>query len=143
MLSNSSKYALKAVLYLTLHTDDHTKMQVKEISENLDVPKAYTGKLLQSLAKSNIISSARGPKGGFYVNQANKDQSIMSVIDLIDGRKKMESCILGLSDCDLDRPCPLHNLIVVSRSKIIKVFEDITLAELAESLKDKKTFLPQ
>ncbi len=57
MLSNSSKYALKAVLFLALHTDENNKMMVKDISARTNVPKAYIAKLLQELSKRNIISS--------------------------------------------------------------------------------------
>ncbi len=142
MLSSSSKYALKAVLYLAMHTGPDKKMHVREISENIDVPKAYTGKLLQELAKRRLISSARGPKGGFYIDEKNKKNTIMAVVEAIDGKSKMETCILGLNDCDLEKPCPLHNLIASSRTRIVRVFEEITLEELAETLKDKKSFLP-
>ena len=142
MLSNSSKYALKAVLYLALHTDESRKLQVREISENIDVPKAYTAKLLQALAKHRIISSARGPKGGFYVDEKNRKQSVMSIIDVIDGRKKMDHCILGFSDCDEHEPCPLHFHINQSRTQLIHVLESKTIEELARDLKDRKSFLP-
>ena len=142
MLSKSSKYALKAVLYLSLHSNENKKIQVREISDNIEVPKAYTGKLLQALAKRDIISSSRGPTGGFYMTPSNRSHSVMDVVEVIDGRKKMESCLLGLQDCDLDRPCLLHNLVNTSRSQIIHVFESIELDELANKLKDKSTFLP-
>lgn len=142
MLSSSSKYALKAVLYLTIHTSAEKKMQVREISENIDVPKAYTSKLLQILAKQGIISSSRGPKGGFYVDENNRKNSIITVVEAIDGKSKFDSCILGLKDCDTEKPCPLHNLIASSRSRIVEVFENISLEELAQTLKDKESFLP-
>lgn len=142
MLSSSSKYALKAVLYLAIHTSPDRKMQVREISENIEVPKAYTGKLLQQLSKRRLISSSRGPKGGFYLDENNRQNTVMALVEAIDGKTKLESCILGLQDCDLDKPCPLHNLIASSRSRIISVLEDITVDELAKSLKDKKSFLP-
>ncbi len=142
MLSNSSKYALNAVIYLTLHSDEDHKLQAHEISKNIGAPKAYTGKLLQSLARQGIVSSVRGPKGGFYVSESNKKYSVMDVIEVIDGRIKIESCVLGLSDCDPEKPCPLHNLIASSRSKMVTVFEQVTLEELALSLKDRQSFLP-
>lgn len=142
MISNSSKYALKAVLYLTMHTDEQRKMQVREISDNIQVPRAYTAKLLQALARQDVISSSRGPKGGFYINETDRKQSIMKIIDVIDGRKKIEACILGLDNCDEEKPCPLHNLIASSRSKMIRVFEEISLEELAQNLRDKQSFLP-
>ncbi len=142
MLSNSSKYALKAVLYLTLHTDESRRLQVKDISENIDVPKAYIAKLLQALSKRRIISSARGPKGGFFVDKENRKQSVMSIIDVIDGRKKMDNCILGFSDCDEKEPCPLHFHINQSRTQLIHVLESKSIEELATDLKDRKSFLP-
>lgn len=140
MLTNSSKYALKAVLFLTMYSDENHKLQVKDICEKIDIPKAYSGKLLQTLAKRNIISSSRGPKGGFYIDEGNRKQSIMSVIDTIDGRKKMESCIIGLENCNDENPCPLHNLFASSRSKMIEIFEETTLDDLAGSLNTKKLF---
>jgi len=141
MLTNSSKYALKAALYLTMHSDENHKMQVKDISEKIDIPKAYSGKLLQALAKQDIISSSRGPKGGFYVDEGNRKQSIMSIIETIDGRKKIDACILGLDECNEENPCPMHNLIATSRSKMIKVFEETTLDDLAASLGSRESFL--
>ena len=142
MLSNSSKYALKAVLYLTLHTDESRKLQVREISEKIDVPKAYTAKLLQALSKRGIISSSRGPKGGFYVDSENRKHSVMSIIDVIDGRKKLDHCILGFTDCDEQEPCPLHFHVNQSRTQLIHVLESKTIDELAIDLKDRKSFLP-
>ena len=142
MFSNSSKYALKAVLYLAVHTDENTKMMVKDISERINVPKAYLAKLLQELSKRKIISSTRGPKGGFYINPSNKNQTLMQIIEVIDGKKKMESCVLGLEDCNEQKPCPIHRLISPSRSKMIALLESKTINDLATDLELNKVFLP-
>ncbi|UCD60376.1 MAG: Rrf2 family transcriptional regulator [Flavobacteriaceae bacterium] len=142
MLSNSSKYALKAVLYLTLHTDENNKMMAKDISEKISVPKAYMAKLLQGLAKREIISSTKGPKGGFYINPSNKNRTIMEIIEVIDGKKKMESCMMGLKDCNEHKPCPIHSIINPSRSKMIALLESKTINDLAKDLKLNKVFLP-
>jgi Rrf2 family protein len=142
MLSNSSKYALKAVLFLALHTNENNKMMVKDISERINVPKAYLAKLLQELSKRKILSSSKGPKGGFYINEANKNQPIMKIIDIIDGKKRIESCVLSLEDCNEHKPCPLHALITPSRSKMIALLESKTINDLAMDLKLNKAFLP-
>ncbi|MGB5459898.1 MAG: Rrf2 family transcriptional regulator [Eudoraea sp.] len=142
MLSNSSKYALKAVLYLALHTDENNKMMVKDISERINVPKAYIAKLLQELSKRKIISSTKGPKGGFYLNPSNRNETIIQIIEVIDGKKKMESCLLGLEDCDEQKPCPIHRLISPSRSKMIALLESKTINDLATDLELNKAFLP-
>lgn len=142
MLSNSSKYALKAVLFLALHTDENNKMMVMDISERINVPKAYLAKLLQELSKRKIISSTRGPKGGFYINPSSKNQSLMQIIEVFDGKKKVESCVLGLEDCNEHKPCPIHNIISPSRSKMIALLESKTINDLARDLELNKVFLP-
>ncbi|WP_297794504.1 Rrf2 family transcriptional regulator [uncultured Eudoraea sp.] len=142
MLSNSSKYALKAVIYLALHTDVNNKMLAKDISERINVPKAYMAKLLQGLAKRKIISSAKGPKGGFYSNPSNKNVTLLEVVEVIDGEKKLESCFLGLDDCNEHKPCPIHSLISPSRSKMIALLESTTIYDLSKDLELNKVFLP-
>ena len=142
MLSNSSKYAIKAVLFLALHTSENRKLMVKDICKPINVPRAYLAKLLQDLSRHNIVSSTRGPKGGFYLSEENKSIGLMDIINVIDGKKKLESCMLSLKDCNQDKPCPLHNTMSAFKSEMIKSLENTTLEELAQDLKTKKTFLP-
>ena len=65
MLSNSSKYAIKAVLFLSLNSSEIKWVMVKVIAKPINILQAYIAKLLQELSKQKIISSTRGPKGGF------------------------------------------------------------------------------
>ena len=83
MLSNSSKYAIKGVLFLALHSSEENKVMVKDISNPINVPLAYLAKLLQELSKENIISSARGPKGGFYLSEQNRNQPIINILKIM------------------------------------------------------------
>ena len=142
MLSNSSKYAIKAVLYLALHAGDDHKMMVKDICKPINVPKAYLAKLLQDLSRHNIVSSTRGPKGGFYLSEKNKSLVVMDIVNVIDGKNKMDTCLLSLRDCNKDRPCPLHDKINSSRSDMIQSLKTTTILELSEDLSNKKAFLP-
>lgn len=141
MLSNSSKYALKAVIYLALHTDDTRKMTVKDMSAHIEVPQAYVAKLLQNLSRLKLISSTRGPKGGFYVNEENKSSPISNIVYAVEGKKQFTSCILGLDDCNEERPCPIHHRIGPSRNQLLEILEKTSVAQLANDLKTKRTFL--
>ena len=67
MLSNSSKYAINAILYLAIHTSINNKIGVKEIAEALNIPSPFLAKILQILAKKNAISSSKGPGGGLFI----------------------------------------------------------------------------
>ncbi|MFS4456044.1 RrF2 family transcriptional regulator [Maribacter sp. 2304DJ31-5] len=142
MFSNSAKYALKAILYLALHSNEEKRLMVKDIHGPINVPKTYLAKLLQELARHGIVSSIKGPKGGFYISKKNKLQPVSRIIDIIDGKKRLESCLLSLEDCDQEKPCPLHQLFVPARSKLINGLENKTIEDLSHELRDKKAFLP-
>ena len=89
MLSNSSKYALKAVLYLALNSDESNKLMVKDVARSIKVPQAYIAKLLQELSRRGVVSSTRGPKGGFYLNEDNLKRPLIDIIIPIDGEKRI------------------------------------------------------
>ena len=141
MFSNSSKYALKAVLYLAINFDETRRVMVKDIAKPIDVPQAYIAKLLQKLAKQGLISSVRGPKGGFYLSQENRDQSVLSIIYAIDGPEKLNSCLLSLKECNEINPCPLHKIANPSRSNLLAILKEQTIANLALDIKKGTSFL--
>ncbi len=142
MLSNSSKYALKAVLYLAQHTNEDKKIMVKDLSEAVEVPKAYLAKLLQDLSRHDIISSSKGPKGGYFLTLENKQLPLFGIIEVIDGIKRIESCILGLTECNEQAPCPLHRYVSTPKSLLLKTFKEMTIQNLCEDIEQNKSYFP-
>ncbi|MEJ2112954.1 MAG: Rrf2 family transcriptional regulator [Flavobacteriaceae bacterium] len=142
MFTNSVKYALKAVLYLAVHSDEDNKIMVKDIAGPINVPKAYIAKLLQELSKQDIISSTRGVKGGFYLTQFNLKQPVLNIIYAIDGTYRMNSCLLSLENCNETKPCPLHTIANPMRTKLITSLKEKTLEDLSIEIKSGTTFLP-
>ncbi|WP_406685079.1 Rrf2 family transcriptional regulator [Seonamhaeicola sp. MEBiC1930] len=142
MLSNSSKYAIKAVLFLALNSNNNKRVMVKDISEPINVPQAYLAKLLQPLVKEGLISSVRGPKGGFYLNDENLNNTIIDIIRVIDGDDKFDSCMLSLEKCNKEKPCPLHNILSSSRNSILNNLKNRTLSELIQEVEKGNAYLP-
>ena len=142
MLSNSSKYAIKAVLFLALNASKKNKVMVKDISKPINVPQAYIAKLLQGLVKEKIVSSVRGPKGGFYLDEVNLNHSVMDIVNVIDGEKKLNACIMSLEKCHEGKPCPLHNVLVASRNHILNSLKTKTIEDLVREVKSGNAFLP-
>ena len=65
MLSNSCRYGIRAVIYLASQPICRYKTGIKQISNDLDLPTPFLAKILQQLAKQKILSSSKGPHGGF------------------------------------------------------------------------------
>lgn len=142
MFSNSSKYAIKAVLFLALNSNENKRIYAKDIAKPINVPQPYIAKLLQELARQNIISSIRGPKGGFYLNETNKKQPLMNIITALNGEYRLSSCLLSLETCNKDKPCPLHELVSPLRTKLMCNLKRKTIGEISLEIKEGQSFLP-
>jgi len=142
MFSNSSKYAIKAVLFLAVNSNEDNRIMVKEMAEPINVPQAYLAKLLQELSREGIISSKKGPKGGFFLSKENELKTLMNVVDVIDGDDKFNSCLLSLEKCNANKPCPLHELATPSRSKFIQSLNQNSIKDFSKQIEQGKVFLP-
>jgi Rrf2 family iron-sulfur cluster assembly transcriptional regulator len=142
MLSNSTKYAIKAALYLAVNSSEKKKIRIKDIAEPINVPKAYIAKILQDLSKKNLVSSTKGPKGGFYLSNENRQIKISQIIDAVDGEERINSCLLSLGECNSDNPCSLHHLVYKEKQKILRNFNITSLEMLSRHIKEGKSVLP-
>ena len=142
MFSNSSKYAIKAVLYLALNSDEEHKIMVKDIAEPVNVPQAYIAKLLQELSRQKLISSTKGPKGGFFLSEKDKSQPLKKIIHVLDGENRLTSCLLSLESCNDDKPCPLHEMAAPLRKMLLDSLENKSISELANDVKEGRAYLP-
>ncbi|WP_273565530.1 RrF2 family transcriptional regulator [Maribacter halichondriae] len=142
MLSNSSKYALKAVLYLAVNSSAKHKILVKDISEPTNIPKPYLSKILQALSRHNIVSSVRGPKGGFYLSEENRSVRLMKIVQIIDGDNRLTSCMLSIHECNAEHPCPMHHLVGDTKTRFVKNLEETAVEDLVSDIEAGKSFLP-
>lgn len=142
MLSNSSKYAIKAVLYLAMKTNVDNRVTVKDIAAPINVPQAYIAKLLQHLSREGIISSVKGPRGGFFLGDEDRKHTLMDVVNVIDDEHKLNSCVLSLEQCNVDKPCPLHKFVSPSKTIFLDSLNEITIEQYANEIKEGKVFLP-
>lgn len=141
MLSNASKYAILSTLYLAEHSDEERKISVKEIAGNIEVPSPFLAKLFQQLVRGKIISSTKGPHGGFYLSEVNRQKNVLDIIDNIDGLNKLNGCFMGLHECDSANPCPVHFIVVPFKNNILAKFRDLTIMEFAKEIVDKGNLL--
>jgi len=141
MLSSASKYAINAVLYLAIESFEDKKIGAKEIAEAINIPTPFLAKLLQNLAKKNVISSAKGPKGGFYLTDENRNLKLITIVEHIDGLSKFNECVLGLKDCSGKKPCPVHFSIQPLKEKMFNELNNNSIASFAIKVKNGETFL--
>lgn len=135
MLSNACKYAIRSVLYLALQSDENNKIGVKKIAEELETPQPFLAKLLQQLNKGNLVSSTKGPNGGFYLSTKDKERAVWDIVKNMDGTSKFEECFLGLSTCSDENPCPVHFIVSPFKEKLLENFRDKTISQYVIEIK--------
>lgn len=142
MFSKACEYAIKASIFIAISSYNNKKVSPKEISDEIDSPKAFTAKILQELAKNEIIKSTKGPYGGFEIDK-NKISSIKlsKIVKAIDGDSIFKGCGLGLETCDEDHPCPVHDKFKIVRTELRDMLENTNLEQLALNIKSGDSFL--
>ena len=107
MFSHSTQYAIRAIEYLLLNPNNGNR-SVVELASELNIPQPYLSKVMQQLAKNNIISSTKGRGGGFYLSKENMERPLIDIVICIEGHNIFNKCTLGLPHCSDENPCLLH-----------------------------------
>ncbi len=142
MFSKACEYAIRAVLYIAKQSENGNRTSLKNISREAGSPEAFTAKILQPLAKNNIISSIKGPNGGFEISEENLNKvKLADIVKIIDGDQLFTGCALGLSQCNNEKPCPLHDNFLKIRTEISELLETTHLKDITEGLNAGLTFL--
>lgn len=134
MLSHTCKTTIKAVIYLSIKSEEGRKIRAIEIAEHINASEHTVGKTLQILVKHGVINSLKGPTGGFFMNEAQRNQPISNIVETIEGRDIFKGCGLGLSKCSESHPCPIHNEYKIARDLIEKLFREKKVSDLCGSV---------
>jgi Rrf2 family transcriptional regulator, iron-sulfur cluster assembly transcription factor len=141
MISKTCKYGIRAVVFVAARTEEGVKLSVKDIAREIDAPEAFTGKILQTLNRHRIITSLKGPYGGFFIEEFQLDQPVINIVNAIDGTTVFRECGLGLKQCSDTHPCPMHDKFQAARESLRKIFQETTIRQLAGELISGKAFV--
>jgi len=141
MFSKAAEYAIRALVYLAgCHERGRHRVGLKEIAREIDVPERFTANILQDLGRKGLISSQKGPHGGFFVPDPEA-LFLIDVVSAIDGKTQFTRCGLGIKQCDARHPCPIHRQFVEIREKLLKMLGETNLKQLSTGLVDGEVFL--
>ena len=139
MLSKSSTYAIRGVLYLAIHSNHDRKFTAKKIAEEIDIPAPFLAKNLQELARHHLISSIKGRHGGFFLTEKDRKNSLLAIVACIEGIDKFYECVLGLSECTDRNPCPIHYTVSPARKALLEELSSKSINDFAKEIKEGKT----
>jgi Rrf2 family iron-sulfur cluster assembly transcriptional regulator len=134
MLSNTCKYAIRALIYLGKYSEDGTRIGIKKISADLTIPTPFLGKILQNLVKQKILVSTKGPNGGFGLGKKTEEISLYDIVKIVDGEDFFKNCLIGLNPCAThaidNKPCPVHKRFGSIRQELCKFYQETSVAAI-------------
>ena len=142
MFSKTAEYALRATIFIAKKGTVDEKLSITEIAAAIDSPQFFTAKILQLLTKDNkVVSSARGPNGGFYMTEKSKNLPVLAILEAVNEDYVLRKCVLGLKQCSEVNPCPMHSEYKSIRAKLKDMFEKKTIQYLANETSKENIYI--
>jgi len=142
MFSKACEYGIKAAIFIAINSFEGKRVSPKEVAEEINSPQAFTAKILQALARNNIVYSIKGAHGGFELDKSTiASIKLSQIVKAIDGDGIYNGCGLGLQKCDENHPCPVHDKFKLIRDELKYMLENTSLEELALGIKAGTSFL--
>jgi Rrf2 family protein len=137
MLSRTAEYAVRAVIVLARHYGERL-VGADEIASILGAPRNYLSKTLNTLTRRGILTSARGPGGGYALAMAPSELSVADIADVFaDSRPEIARCLLADKPCDPAHACSAHtrwtDITISAREPLLRT----AIAELCGSRREQ------
>lgn len=129
-LTTKGRYAVTAMLDLALH-QQQGPISLADISARQEISLSYLEQLFAKLRKHELVSSVRGPGGGYQLARDMANIYVAEIIDAVDESVDATNCA-GQGDCQDGMICLTHHLWVELSAQIHNFLSNISLASLVE-----------
>lgn len=130
-LTTKGRYAVTAMLDLALRTDKGP-VSLAEISGRQGISLSYLEQLFARLRSNDLVSSVRGPGGGYRLSRDASLISVAQIVDAVNESVDATSCG-GEGDCQQGEKCLTHDLWCLLSERIHEFLGSISLASLVTS----------
>ena len=129
-LTSKGRYAVTAILDLAFHSQAGP-VALSHISRRQDISLSYLEQLFTRLRKQQLVSSTRGPGGGYSLSRPASEIAVAEVIAAVDEVVDTTRCS-GAVNCHDGQQCLTHELWDELSQQIFDFLDDISLQDLME-----------
>ena len=135
MLSQKTRYALRALLYL-VERGGGKPVQIADIATTQQVPRKYLELIMLDLKKAGIVVSRRGPGGGYALARPAAGISFAEVVRTMDGPIALVPCAslnfyAKCGDCHDESTCAIRRVMAQVREDAVRILSGTSLADAA------------
>ena len=128
-LTRGSDYGLRGMLYMA-HQPLGQVCLVSQVAAAEELPESYLAKIFQDLARSRLLISHRGAKGGFSLVDDPQEINLLQIIEAVEGPIALAPCLDIREGCDRVDLCEIYDALDSAQAQMISVLESTTLADL-------------
>jgi Rrf2 family iron-sulfur cluster assembly transcriptional regulator len=139
-LTTKGRYAVTAMLDLAIH-QGQGPIALADIAHRQGISLSYLEQLFSKLRKRSLVSSVRGPGGGYNLARPASEIPVAEVIAAVDERVDTTRCG-GAGNCQNDGPCLTHELWLDLSNRIYDHLSQISLQHLVDRRDDQGHRLP-
>ncbi|EAL2202832.1 RrF2 family transcriptional regulator [Campylobacter jejuni] len=131
LFTKASEYALLSLIYIS---QKETPQDVDSLALELDIPKSFLAKILQTLAKDGLLKSFKGAKDGFVLI---KEPSQYTIKEIVNSAEKKDisvfECSGGTCPNNKEENCTLMPMLVNLQNKVDEFLDSITLEDIMKN----------
>lgn len=134
MLSQKTRYTIRALQHLADQLDRVDPVPLAEISETQNIPNKFLTVILSEMSREGIVQSFRGRDGGYKLALAPVDISYGDIVRLTRGSLALVPCASRYAhetckNCLAEDKCRVRSLMLQVRDETAAVLDKITLAD--------------
>lgn len=132
LITRASEYAILSLIVLS---KADSPIDSETLSKDLSIPKSFLAKILQALAKSDILKSYKGVNGGFTLAKKPTEINMLTVMSCVEGKAPaVFDCASSPKSCPSDKSeiCSIWPFLNKLQGKIDSFLADLTLADILE-----------
>lgn len=142
MFSKTCEYAFRATVVVATASKNGERLTLADIAERTAAPTAFTAKVLQDLVRAGVLTSRRGPNGGFDLPPlAARKVNLRMIMAAVGDGDLDTTCVMGLRECRASEPCPLHYEFVKVKNELARVLDSTYVHGLVDALNNGTTHL--
>ena len=127
-LTSKGRYAVTAMLDVTIHAVAGP-VSLADISERQGISLSYLEQLFSRLRKEGLVTSVRGPGGGYRLGRCSAQIAVADIICAVNESVDATKCS-GKGNCQDGEQCLTHSLWEGLSQRIEEFLQNITLSEL-------------
>lgn len=129
---NISEAASIAVHSMVIIANSNELLNANLIAERTGFSRNHIGKVLQQLVKNGLLSSERGPKGGFLLNKKADEIKLIDIYRIVEGNIESGFCNELCNNCPFNK-CVFGNLTEKFSGEFSDYMTNTTLSEFLKS----------